>query len=67
MHLRTGLTLPVLIVGLGGGLIGAAYVGLLHLLQRWLWPAHHTESVQLAILVAVGITVGALIARAVGR
>ena len=62
VHLRSGLTLPVLIVGLGGGLIGAAYVGLLHLLQRWLWPTHHTALVQLAILVAVGITV-ALIAR----
>ena len=52
----------MLIVGLGGGLIGAAYVGLLHLLQRWLWPTHHTVLVQLGILVAVGITV-AVIAR----
>ena len=57
VHLRSGLTLPVLIVGLGGGLIGAAYVGLLHLLQRWLWPTHHTLLVQLAILVVVGAVV----------
>ncbi len=60
MQLRAGVALPVLIVGLGAGLVGAAYVSLLHLLQRWLWPTHHTGPVQLAILVSVGLVVAVL-------
>src|SRR3954454_1216170 len=47
-------------VGFGGGLIGAAYVGTLHLLQRVLWPTHWATSTHLLILVAVGVAVGVL-------
>lgn len=45
-----------------GGLIGAAYVGLLHLLSSVLGPEHNSASTQLAILVAVGAAI-ALITR----
>jgi H+/Cl- antiporter ClcA len=47
-------------VGFGGGLIGAAYVGTLHVLQRGLWPTHWANSTHLVILVAVGLAVGVL-------
>src|SRR3954464_15514882 len=47
-------------VGFGGGLIGAAYVGTLHVLQRGLWPTHWANSTHLLILVAVGLGVGVL-------
>src|SRR3954454_12126326 len=47
-------------VGFGGGLIGAAYVGTLHLLQRVLWPTHWATGAHLLILVAVGVAVGVL-------
>ena len=59
-HLRRGLTPGVLIVGFGGGLVGAAYVSCLHLLQRWLWPSQHRTVVQLVILTAVGVVVAAI-------
>src|SRR3954447_11309310 len=47
-------------VGFGGGLIGAAYVGTLHVLQRGLWPTHWANSTHLLILVGVGLAVGVL-------
>ncbi len=56
---------PVAVVGIGGGLVGAAYIAALHLLQRWLWPTHHGQAAILAILVAVGAAV-ALIAKLLG-
>ncbi len=62
VHLRTGMGVPVVAVGVAGGLVGAAYVGTLHLVQDWLWPTHHTQLATLAILVAVGVAV-ALITR----
>jgi H+/Cl- antiporter ClcA len=49
--------LPVLGVGVAGGLVGAAYLALLHLLQRWLWPEHNGIPVQACILVAAGVVV----------
>lgn len=49
-----------------GGLLGAAYVGLLHALTSVLGPEHHSSWVQLAILVAVGAAV-ALITRFAGE
>ena len=33
----------VLVVGVGGGLIGAGFVGMIHLLQRVLWPTHWAD------------------------
>lgn len=59
--LRPRLAGPVAVVGLGGGLIGAAYVGTLHLLQRWLWPEGHTLGLQALILVAVGLAVAGIL------
>jgi H+/Cl- antiporter ClcA len=53
-------------VGVAGGLLGAAYVGGLHVLQRLLGPEHHSSAVQLAILTAVGAVV-ALITRLGGE
>src|SRR2546430_1973499 len=47
-------------VGFGGGLIGAAYVGTLHVLQRGLWPTHWATRTHVVILVAVGVAVGLL-------
>src|SRR4051794_375236 len=37
---RLRLLTTVLLTGIAGGLVGAAYVGLLHLVQRGLWPTH---------------------------
>ena len=50
----------VLLVGIGGGLIGAAFVGTIHLLQRGLWPTHWDNVAHLFILVGVGVVVGLL-------
>lgn len=66
VHVRTGLGPSVVLVGLAGGLVGAAYVGTLHLLQDVLGPDRHAPVVQLAILVAVGAAV-ALITRIGGE
>src|SRR5881409_697483 len=48
------------LVGIGGGLIGAAYVGMLHLLQDGLWPTHWSTRAHLPIMIGVGIVVGVL-------
>jgi len=66
VQIRRGLGPSVVLVGAGGGLIGAVYVGSLHLLQRLLDPGHHGPVAQLAILVAVGAAV-ALITRLGGE
>src|SRR3954447_10499955 len=60
VHIRTGLTTPVIAVGVLGGLAGAAYVGILHLLSDVLGPGDHSSVVQLLILVAVGGAVAAI-------
>lgn len=51
--------LPLLAVGITAGLIGAAYLGALHLLQRWLWPEHNSLAVQSLLLVGVGLIIAA--------
>ncbi|MEN3315427.1 MAG: hypothetical protein V7605_1661 [Acidimicrobiaceae bacterium] len=56
----------VVIVGLAGGLAGAAFVGALKLLQRGLWPTHWSDAAHLLILVAVGAAVG-LMTRVLGN
>src|SRR5580700_4650080 len=43
-----------------GGLVGAAYVGVLKLLERGLWPTHSSTGVHLLILVGVGGSVALL-------
>jgi H+/Cl- antiporter ClcA len=50
----------VLGAGLVGGAVGALYIGLLHLLQRGLWPTHSGLVAHGAILVAVGAAVAGL-------
>ena len=62
VRLRSGLGAPTVLVGVLGGLVGAAYVGLLNVLSAALGPDHHSSSTQLAILVAVGAAI-ALITR----
>jgi H+/Cl- antiporter ClcA len=46
--------------GLLGGCIGAAYLGVLHLFQRGLWPTHWDLLPHGALLVAVGVVVAIL-------
>src|SRR6478672_5171411 len=65
-RVRSDLRPAVVAVGIGGGLVGAAYVAALHALQRVLGPDHHTSVVQLAILVAAGAAV-ALVTRIGGE
>jgi len=50
----------VVLAGIVGGLVGAAYVSMLHLLQHGLWPTHWSTWPHLAILVGVGLVVGLL-------
>lgn len=66
VHVRAGLGAAVVAVGVAGGLVGAAYVGVLHVLSRWIGPDHHVPIVQLGILVCVGAAV-ALITRIGGE
>ncbi len=63
--MRNGLWPAVLAVGIGGGLIGAAYLGAMHALTGILGPDSHGGAVQLSILVGTGALV-ALITRFAG-
>jgi H+/Cl- antiporter ClcA len=60
VELRAQLALPVLVVGVIGGAIGAAYVTALNALLRWIGPGDHSVLLQTAILVAAGalVTIG---------
>jgi H+/Cl- antiporter ClcA len=60
VHIRSGLTVPVIGVGILGGVVGAGYVGLLHALTAVLGPDGHGPLLQLAILVAVGVAVAVI-------
>src|SRR4051794_25342014 len=57
---RRRLLLLVVVVGAVGGLVGAAYVGVVKLMEQVLWPTHWSTTAHLGILVAVGIAVGVL-------
>jgi H+/Cl- antiporter ClcA len=50
----------VVLVGVASGLVSAAYIGVLHVVQRLLGPEHWSDGAHLVILVLVGATVGAL-------
>ena len=50
----------VVAAGLLGGGIGAAYLAVLHLFERGLWPTHWTLAAHAVILVTVGTAVGVL-------
>jgi H+/Cl- antiporter ClcA len=54
------------VVGVAGGLVGAAYLAMLHLLQHGLWPGRRAATTQLIVLVSVGLTV-ALLTRLLGN
>lgn len=60
VRLRSGLGGPVILVGVLGGIAGAAYVGALHVLGRLIGPEHHGPVTQLGILAAVGAAVALL-------
>jgi H+/Cl- antiporter ClcA len=47
-------------VGIVGGVVGAAYVGVLKLLERGLWPTHSSTGAHLAIMAGVGLAVSLL-------
>ncbi|MGZ4717777.1 MAG: chloride channel protein [Acidimicrobiales bacterium] len=66
VHVRNGLGPAVVAVGIGGGLVGAAYVATLHGLQHVLGPGDHRGIVQLAVLVVAGAAV-AVITRLAGE
>lgn len=66
LTIRSGLTGPVVVVGVLGGVVGAAYVALLKLLGGVMGPDGHGPLLQLAILTAVGAAV-ALITRFAGE
>jgi H+/Cl- antiporter ClcA len=54
------LFLLVVTVGAAGGVVGAAYVGVLKVLERGLWPTHWSTTAHLGVLIAVGLGVGLL-------
>ena len=58
---RVRLLSLVLAVGAVGGLVGAAYVSALKLLEHGLWPTHWSTAAHLAVLVLVGAAVALLI------
>ena len=60
-HLDRPLVGLVALVGLAGGLIGAAYVSTLHVLEGVLGPEQHSGVTQVAVLVAVGAAIGLLV------
>ncbi len=53
-----GLTVAV---GAAGGLVGAAFVAALKLLEKGLWPTHWSTAAHLAVLVGVGVAIGLII------
>jgi H+/Cl- antiporter ClcA len=55
----------IVLVGFGGGAVGAAYLLGLHLLQRVLWPGRWSGAVGFAVLGGVGLFAG-LVTRFVG-
>lgn len=57
IHIRTRLVVPVLLVGLAGGLAGAAYLAVLHGLQDVFGPGGHGVWVQGLVLVGAGAIV----------
>jgi H+/Cl- antiporter ClcA len=54
---RRRLLTSVVAAGAVGGLVGAAYVGALHLVQRVLWPTHWRTLPHLFVLLGVGVAI----------
>jgi H+/Cl- antiporter ClcA len=55
---RRRLLALALAVGAMGGVVGAAFVAALKLLERGLWPTHWSPGAHLLILAGVGVAVG---------
>jgi H+/Cl- antiporter ClcA len=51
----------VVAVGVAGGATGAAYLAVLHLMTEVLGPEHRSSAAHVAVLVAVGVAIGALV------
>jgi H+/Cl- antiporter ClcA len=47
----------VVLAGVAGGAVGAAYVAVLHVVQRFLWPTHWSDWSHAVLLVLVGLCV----------
>ena len=60
VHIRSGMTAPIIGVGILGGVAGAGCVGLLHGLTMILGPDGHGPLLQMAILTAVGVAVAVI-------
>ncbi|MCZ7631596.1 MAG: chloride channel protein [Microthrixaceae bacterium] len=56
---RARRILPLLAVGITAGLIGAAYLGALHILQQWFWPGRNSMTTQSLLLVGTGLVIAA--------
>jgi H+/Cl- antiporter ClcA len=50
-----------MVVGAGGAVVAAAFVGCLHLLQRLLWPTHWSTWWHLLIMIGVGAAVAGVV------
>jgi H+/Cl- antiporter ClcA len=57
---RNRLLSVVVVTGLLGGLVGAAYLGLLNVVQRGLGPSHWSLTAHVLVLAGVGIVVAGL-------
>jgi H+/Cl- antiporter ClcA len=57
---RLRLFALVVAVGAVGGLVGAAFVAALRVLERGLWPTHWSTEAHLFVLLGVGLSVGVL-------
>ena len=55
--LRSPLVVPIVVVGIAGGLIGAAYLGVLHILTTWLDPGNRSVIADLVVLAGTGLVV----------
>src|SRR5262245_2596214 len=60
ISVRSRMVLPVLLVGIGGGLVGAAYLTILEVVTDWIGPDGRSTLAQAAILTLVGLAVSGL-------
>jgi H+/Cl- antiporter ClcA len=58
---RNRLWPAVVMIGLVGGLVGAAYIEALRGLRYYLWPTHHPHWQQWLLLLAVGAVIAVLV------
>lgn len=57
VHVRSQVLLPAIVVGLASGLVGVAYLAVLHLLSEAIGPGVHSAVVQGVVLVGAGAAV----------